>query len=38
VLNALMVDRFTLAQEDLVRAVGEFNKRNAFNYIPEYET
>ena len=38
VLNALMVDRFALAQEDLVRAVGEFNKRNAFNYIPEYET
>ncbi|MCG7847889.1 MAG: ATP-binding protein [ANME-2 cluster archaeon] len=38
VLNALMVDRFALAQEDLVRAVGEFNKRNAFNYIPKDET
>ncbi|MCL7415999.1 MAG: ATP-binding protein [ANME-2 cluster archaeon] len=37
VLNALMVDRFALNQEDLVRAVGEFNKRSAFNYIPEDE-
>lgn len=35
VLNALMDDRLVLTQEDLVRAVGEFNKRNAFSYMPE---
>lgn len=32
VLNALMTDRTKLNQEDLIRAVGEFNKRLALKY------
>ena len=38
VLTALMVDRLVLTQDDLTRAVDEFNKRNSFHYIPEDET
>ncbi len=35
VLNALMTDRMTLNQDDLIRAVGEFNKRISLKYIAE---
>jgi len=37
VLNALMTDRMTLNQDDLIRAVGEFNKRTSLKYIAEEE-
>lgn len=37
VLNALMTDRTELTQEDLVRAVGEFNKRMALKSVSEDE-
>lgn len=37
VLNALMTDRTTLTQEDLTRAVEEFNRRTALQYVPEGE-
>ncbi len=37
VLNALMTDRMALDQDDLVRAVGEFNKRTSLKYIAEEE-
>lgn len=34
VLTALMEDRTLLTQEDLIRAVGEFDKRTALKYVP----
>ncbi|MFV9630751.1 MAG: ATP-binding protein [Methanosarcinales archaeon] len=34
VLNALMDDRTILDQEDLIRGVGEFDKRTALKYVP----
>ncbi len=37
VLNALMTDRMVLNQDDLIRAVGEFNKRTSLKYIAEEE-
>ncbi len=37
VLNALMTDRMVLDQDDLIRAVGEFNKRTSLKYIAEEE-
>ena len=37
VLNALMTDRMALNQDDLIRAVGEFNKRTSLKYIAEEE-
>jgi len=37
VLNALMTDRMALDQDDLIRAVGEFNKRTSLKYIAEEE-
>ncbi len=37
VLNALMTDRMALNQDDLIRAVGEFNKRISLKYIAEEE-
>ena len=37
VLNALMTDRMALDQDDLIRAVGEFDKRTSLKYIAEEE-
>ncbi len=37
VLNALMTERMALNQDDLIRAVGEFNKRTSLKYVAEEE-
>jgi len=34
VLTALMTERTSLTNEDLVRAVGEFDKRTALKHVP----